>query len=1096
MTESSILVLVQNAALLIALAFIFDITASRWGLAERQLRRIPTGLLLGAIGITIMLTPWVLRPGLVFDTRSVMLSIAGLFFGTVPTAIAVMMTAAFRIWQGGVGAIVGLTVIVTSATIGIVWRHARKRRLQSLTWQELLLFGLAVHAAMLAAMFALPWDLAIQTITTIGIPVMVIYPIGTMFLGLLFVRRLQRTREEEGIRKRQIALARSQEIASVGYWAMGRAPASLVWSDQMYKIFGIGPTLTGRQLVVAWAKMIDPESRRSIGETIRGVRDAHGRTSVEFSFQRPDGEERDIIAVMDPPERDHRGRFLEVTGIVQDVTERKQSERREVRLRIESERLLAESNASRRALLSIMEDQREAERRLAENEERLRLALQSARQGLYDLNVQTGDTIVSAEYAAMLGYDPATFKETNAAWLDRLHPDDRQRTEEMFRRYIEGKEKEYRVEFRQWMKSGEWKWILSVGRVTERDPDGKPLRMLGTHTDISVQKALQSALREQEATLRLFIEHAPAALAMFDEEMGYLAVSRRWLTDYGIPSDIIGRSHYDVFPEISDRWKEIHQQGMRGEVIRAEQDMFLRADGTQQWLRWEVRPWHTLEGDVGGIVIFSEDITDKKVSEKKLERLGRILDGSSNEIYIFDAKTLHFVQANKGALHNLGYTLEELGRLTPMDLKPDYDLTTFEALIAPLRSGERDMVMFETMHKRKNGSLYPIDVRVHLSRSEDPPVFVAIIQDVTERRKAQEALRASQERFKLLFDNSTFGVVICQLIRDASGNAFDFQYLQVNKALHRHVGILPEDVLGKRGSEIMSEEEMTFLVDKVRSVVETKEPFEFQQKLPSFNRTIDMQAIHVDGDLFSVIFFDITERERAEEALRVYSSQLKQMAARLQDIRERERKDLAREMHDEIGQQLTAIRMDIALIERSLSGTVPLTDCAGVIAQLDGLRSLVDRSISSVRAMTSRLRPDVLDKLGFGDALQWLSDDFEKRNDIRCELSVVGSVSILQDPIATTLFRAVQEGLTNIAKHAHASNVSVSLRGEADRWLCEIVDDGVGFEPDTAGSKDSFGLIGMRERIEALGGRLTIESAQAKGTRLLVSLPIGLKRKR
>ncbi|PZP51268.1 MAG: hypothetical protein DI596_14665, partial [Azospira oryzae] len=143
------------------------------------------------------------------------------------------------------------------------------------------------------------------------------------------------------------------------------------------------------------------------------------------------------------------------------------------------------------------------------------------------------------------------------------------------------------------------------------------------------------------------------------------------------------------------------------------------------------------EEEEARLLMVVEDITERKQAEEMLARLGRILDNSSNEIYVFDGDTLRFVQVNQGAQQNLGYTPDELESLTPLDLKPEFDRRSFEDLIAPLRRGERDTVTFETVHKRKDGSLYPVEVRLHFSRTETPPVFVAIIQDITERKQAE-----------------------------------------------------------------------------------------------------------------------------------------------------------------------------------------------------------------------------------------------------------------------------------------------------------------------------------------------------------------------
>ncbi|MBT5260651.1 MAG: PAS domain S-box protein [Nitrospina sp.] len=133
-------------------------------------------------------------------------------------------------------------------------------------------------------------------------------------------------------------------------------------------------------------------------------------------------------------------------------------------------------------------------------------------------------------------------------------------------------------------------------------------------------------------------------------------------------------------------------------------------------------------------------ISERRKQEELTTRFGRILDNSSNEIYVFDASTLHFVQVNSGARKNLGYSMDELTHLTPLELKPEHTLETFEKLIEPLRSGKKSMIVFETVHKRKDGMLYPVEVKLQLMHEETPPVFIAIIQDATMRKQAEEKL--------------------------------------------------------------------------------------------------------------------------------------------------------------------------------------------------------------------------------------------------------------------------------------------------------------------------------------------------------------------
>jgi PAS domain S-box-containing protein len=262
-------------------------------------------------------------------------------------------------------------------------------------------------------------------------------------------------------------------------------------------------------------------------------------------------------------------------------------------------------------------------------QDRLRLAQQAARIGSFEWNLGTGVNRWTPELEAMYGLPPGGFPGTEEAWEQLVHPEDRAGAQAVAERAlatglpVEG---EWRVIW----PDGTLHWFM--GRCQAfKDEAGQPRRLIGVNIDITERKRTEQALRESEERLRLFIENAPAAIAMFDRNMCYLAVSRRWMVDYGLGDRaILGRSHYDVFSEIPDIWKAAHQRGLAGEVVQAAEDRFERADGATQWLRWEVRPWHREDRAVGGIIIFTEDITERKQAEEALrkseERLKTIAD--------------------------------------------------------------------------------------------------------------------------------------------------------------------------------------------------------------------------------------------------------------------------------------------------------------------------------------------------------------------------------------------------------------------------------------------------------------------------------------
>lgn len=177
--------------------------------------------------------------------------------------------------------------------------------------------------------------------------------------------------------------------------------------------------------------------------------------------------------------------------------------------------------------------------------------------------------------------------------------------------------------------------------------DGKLVRVWGTQRDITEQYRAEQQLKQTNTMLGLFIEHAPAAVAMFDAEMRYIAASRRWIRDYGLADESLrGRSHYEVFPEISEEWKELHQRCLEGHPLVGEEDRFERADGSSQWIRWDIRPWYNEDGTVGGMVMFTEDITDRK---RNADRLREINDQQTRLLTELD----HRVKNALGGLLNL-----------------------------------------------------------------------------------------------------------------------------------------------------------------------------------------------------------------------------------------------------------------------------------------------------------------------------------------------------------------------------------------------------------------------------------------------------------
>jgi PAS domain S-box-containing protein len=234
---------------------------------------------------------------------------------------------------------------------------------------------------------------------------------------------------------------------------------------------------------------------------------------------------------------------------------------------------------------------------------------------------------------------------------------------------------------------------------------------------------------------------------------------------------------------------------------------------------------------------------------------------------------------------------------------------------------------------------------------------------------------------------------------------------------------------------------------------------------------------------------EVEERHQAERRLEETNAQLHVLAAHLQNLREEERREVAREIHDELGQELAALKMDITLLLRKLAQDGQV-NCVEFSAELAATAKLVDRAIQTMRGICLELRPDVLDKLGLCEAMRWQAEEYHLRTGIACDLSFAPADVFLADAQATALFRIFQEALTNVARHAAATTVVARLAVLGDEVGLTVVDNGRGITPAEIAGARSLGLLSMRERVSALGGRFTVSGVPGRGTALSVTIPL------
>ncbi|HUV69669.1 MAG TPA: PAS domain S-box protein, partial [Terracidiphilus sp.] len=309
-----------------------------------------------------------------------------------------------------------------------------------------------------------------------------------------------------------------------------------------------------------------------------------------------------------------------------------------------------------------------AETALREREESLQEAQRIAGLGNYVLDVPGGTWTSSDVLDLLFGIDKE-YERTVENWGALVHPDDRVAMVAYFGDEVVGKGKPFDREYRIVRPSdGAVRWMHGMGRL-EFDPQGRPAKMHGTIQDITQQKRADEALRESKEILQLFIEHAPAGLAMFDRGMSYLAVSRRWLEMHSLlGEEVIGRSHYEIFPEIPELWREEHRRALAGEPVSAGEGLLKRANGTAQWVKREIIPWRTSDGAVGGIILFAEDVTRQKQTEQRLRLAASVFTNAREGIIITNPHGT-ILEVNEMFTRITGYAREEVLGQNPRLLK-------------------------------------------------------------------------------------------------------------------------------------------------------------------------------------------------------------------------------------------------------------------------------------------------------------------------------------------------------------------------------------------------------------------------------------------
>ncbi len=402
---------------------------------------------------------------------------------------------------------------------------------------------------------------------------------------------------------------------------------------------------------------------------------------------------------------------------------------------------------------------REDSAELETSRERLDLVLDAADIGTWEWNVVSGELVWSARCLALYGLEP-DMAMSYQRFLEAVHPDDRDEVDGAVLDALE-EHREFRVEMRSVWPDRSTHWVALRGRAYF-DAAGRAIRMRGAAFDISERKRAETTLRDSEERLRFFIEYAPAGLAMFDRDMRYIFASRRWRADYGLGErELRGLSHYEVFPDVSTAWREAHSRGLAGEVVGADAERFERADGSMQWIRWEIRPWYDADGGIGGIVIFSEDVSERERAEIALRQaraqLDTVIDNLDEGLVIFDLEG-RVTRANRAVLTIFGSDagfgdrrrMEQFAELFRLETPAGEPLPADQWPAARVLRGEQLRDVEAVVRRTDPGWRRIFSFSGTLVRSPDGKPLLGFLSmaDVTARKEAETALLGLTEELE------------------------------------------------------------------------------------------------------------------------------------------------------------------------------------------------------------------------------------------------------------------------------------------------------------------------------------------------------------
>ncbi|MCZ2458873.1 MAG: PAS domain S-box protein [Chitinophagales bacterium] len=737
------------------------------------------------------------------------------------------------------------------------------------------------------------------------------------------------------------------------------------------------------------------------------------------------------------------------------------------------------------ALVHDIQLQRQTEDALKESEKKLRQVLSSYGDMFYVLDKQ--GTIILINELAKKSLSTFWGKPVDLGGnITDLTPEsNKDILQERLQKVLKGETLEYEALVNV---PGHLAWYL-VSMFPVKDDEGNIYGVYVYTRDITEKKAADEKLQQSVNRFEMISLAVNDALWEWDLETGELWANETHQRLYGLTVN-------DPVPT-EDLWLEFIHPDERAKM-KESQINSLKSDKNIFTSEYRFKPYSSPEyryifdrtfilrnekGEplkkMGSMV----DITERKRAEKELieaeAKFRNLVEASLVGVYIIQDGMLAYL--NPRLAEMMGYTVSEMMDNFPIRkmVHPDY-WNLVEENIRLRLEGYVKSTHYEVEFIKKDGTVIPVEAFGSRTDYMGKPAIIGSVLDITDRKKAEKEIRIAKE----LSD---------QIIESLPGVFYLYNQkgvmLRWNKHLEEISGYSHDEIAKMSPVQFFGEDEMEYIKESIQKifaegdiVIESHIVTKDKKRIPFYFNGV---KIFYESE-FCVLGFgvDISEQKKAAEKLEDSYDAIRRLSKHLQNIREEERTNIAREIHDELGQQLTVLKMDVSWLSKKLGDKDEI-----VKQKLDDLLNLIDTTVKTIRRISSELRPSLLDDMGLVPAMEWYLKEFEKRASVKTNFKTTSEDLNLPNPIRTGLFRIFQESLTNVARHAKAHKVDVAIQSDNGNIQLSIKDDGEGFEIERARIKKTLGILGMEERTFMMGGKYEVKSKPGKGTKIVVSVP-------